>query len=204
MVSAFRFLNAATAAVESGALDDGRTYAATATDRLQTAIDEMPSVLGGLIPLGLELGLQYAIRYRHEALFGEAGLSGTVTGDVPRLHEQGLFGMVAEAMTNCARHASATTLNVEMEVVRGHLLVVIQDDGIGFDAARPPRRIQPERGLGLLGLYRQTRWFGGSARVISRSGRGTKVRISIPFERHHAAAGSMSSDVAFAAAGVAR
>lgn len=189
MVSAYRFLSASMAAAEAGTVADARAHSGMALERLQTAIREVRSVLGQLVPPGLEFGLQPAIRFRHEALIAEAGIGGAVTGDLPRLQEaveQGLYGMVVEAMTNAASHARASTLDVDLRVVRGRLVIAVRDDGIGFEPTRHAARRDPEHGLGLPGLARQARWLGGSAGISSRPGHGTTVRISIPLERHRA------------------
>lgn len=187
MVSAYRFLNAAASAQQDGVAEDVRVNQGMAMERLREAIGEVRSVLGQLVPAGLELGLRDAILYRHQALMAEGGLRGVVTGSAPRLREpveQAVYGMVSEAMTNCTRHASATTLDVNMAVVRRRLVIVVRDDGIGFNPASSIVRRDSGGGLGLLGMTRQAHWFGGSAVIRSRPGRGTAIRISIPFERH--------------------
>ena len=184
MVSAFRFLDAARAA--SGA--DGQPpdpRLVNASERLLTAIGEVRAVLGRLLPPGLEeLGLAEALRTR---IYSErdAGVAGEVTGDLPRLEawvEQGLYGMASEAVSNAVRHGQATTVRIDLRIVRTQAVLAVTDDGVGFV---PSKATRSERGgLGLLGMSRQASWLGGSARVASRPGEGTKVRISIPLARH--------------------
>jgi signal transduction histidine kinase len=192
MVSAYRFLSASIAAGETKSGEDARAYGAMALDRLQTAIGEVRSVLGQLVPPGLELGLSQAIRYRHAVLVAEASLAGTVSGELPRLHdaiEQSLYGMVAEAMANAAAHAQARNLDVDLRVVGQRLVIEVRDDGIGLAGARHAARAVAGRGLGLPGIVRQAGWLGGSARISGRAPRGTRVRISIPVQRYRADGG---------------
>jgi signal transduction histidine kinase len=155
-----------------------------ASERLRTAIAEVRTVLAGLLPPGLdELGLAGAIRTRLDAEGG--AVAGAVGGDLPRLQpsvEQALYGMTAEAISNAVRHGGAAAIRVDLAVVRERAVIVVTDDGRGFDPATVARSARA--GLGLIGMSRQAAWLGGSARISSRDGRGTTIRISIPLARH--------------------
>jgi signal transduction histidine kinase len=184
MVSAFRFLDAARAASGANGNDpDPRLVAAS--ERLMTAIREVRAVLAHLLPPGLEeLGLADALRTRMGAL-SEDGVAADVRGDLPRLEgwvEQALYGMAAEAVSNAVRHGRSTVVRIELSVTRGRAVLAVVDDGVGFD---PSAVIRTEGGgLGLIGMTRQASWLGGSARILSRPGNGTRIRISIPIDRH--------------------
>jgi signal transduction histidine kinase len=187
MVSAFRFLDAARAYAAGHPGKSVDEFLESASDRLVTAIKEVRAVLADLVPPGLEeLGPSQAIRGRMKALTAESGIEMTLEGDLPRLDdwvEQALYGMTTEALTNAVRHSHATAVKVELRVVRNRALVIIHDNGQGFDPAAAERR-RAGGGLGLLGIARQSRWLGGSASVRSLIGSGTLVRISIPIARH--------------------
>jgi signal transduction histidine kinase len=184
MVSAFRFVEAARAASEKdGGRPDPRLV--VASDRLQTAIREVRAVLARLLPPGLEeLGLADALRARIQAE-GHDGLTGMVSGDLPRLTpsvEQVLYGMASEAVSNAVRHGHATAVTIDLRTVRGRAVLTVTDDGQGFD---PSTVVRTEAGgLGLVGMSRQASWLGGSTRVASQPGAGSTIRISIPMERH--------------------
>ncbi|HEX8941045.1 MAG TPA: ATP-binding protein, partial [Candidatus Limnocylindrales bacterium] len=209
MVSAFRFLEAARAsahAAVASASSDGPAgsaspgspvaagaasaavdeYLATASERLQTAIQEVRAVLARLLPPGLEeLGLAHALRRRTAELATESGLAVEVEGSLPRLEawvEQALYGMTVEAAGNAVRHGKAQTVRVELAERRGRAVVTVRDDGQGFDPARTDRR--GGHGVGLVGLSRQATWLGGRTTIRSQPGSGTVVRISIPLASH--------------------
>ena len=233
LVSAVRFLDAAADQQGAGAAAKGRTArgatpeglavpgASDATDhlglaqgRLRTAIGELRAILEELIPPGLKLGLDQAIRYRHRDLLVEVGMTGIVEGGLPRLEpwaEQVIFGMVSEAMTNAARHSGGRSLRVECRTVRDRVVIVVLDDGRGLARVRVPSAeirgpemrdgqapgghvgSEHERGgLGLAGLVQQARWLGGTTLVRDRSGGGTEVRISVPRARYQV--GPLPSD----------
>jgi signal transduction histidine kinase len=190
MVSAFRFLDAARTAAANA---DGQVPAAlqanleAAADRVQTAIREVRGVLAQLVPPGLdELGLVAPIRNRLEALTAGTPIRGDVHGELPRMDrsvEQTLHNIVAEALSNAVRHGRPSAVHVELHESRGRAVIEVVDDGAGFDptATRPHGE---EGGLGLIGISRQASWLGGRASITSRRGRGTRVRISVPIDRH--------------------
>jgi signal transduction histidine kinase len=215
MVSAFRFLDAAR--VASGTDDQPpNPRLVHASERLLTAIGEVRAVLARLLPPGLEeLGLADALRTRiraahanaepHEAAGPSAVvagngqrpaapadtgvITGVVTGDLPRLEEwveQALYGMASEAVSNAVRHGHAATVQIDLRIVRGRAVLSVTDDGRGFDPSTVSR--SERGGLGLVGMSRQASWLGGSSRIVSEVGAGTKVRISIPLARHLRAA----------------
>lgn len=191
MVSAYRFLDAAR--VASGADgDEPDPRLVVASERLKTAIAEVRAVLARLLPPGLEeLGLADALRTRIRSV-REDGVDAEVVGDLPRLEpwvEQALYGIASEAISNAVRHGRPKNVRIDLRSVRGRAVISIVDDGRGFDPAAVVR--SEEGGLGLIGMTRQASWLGGSARITSAPGGGTRVRLSIPLE-HHVRAGSSS------------
>ena len=90
-----------------------------------------------------------------------------------------VFRIVQEALTNVAKHANAT--QVEVTIVGGadELMVTVRDNGVGFasDAARKPNS------FGLLGLKERAYLLGGDASVTTEPGRGTEVEVRFPLPR---------------------
>jgi signal transduction histidine kinase len=209
MVSAFRFLEAARTASAAGGSEEDRRVAA-ASERLVAAIGEIRAVLARLLPPGLEeLGLAHALRGQLDQGAEGNGIRTHLAGELPRLEpwvEQALYGMAAEAISNAVRHGVPGSIRVGLRVVRDRAVVMIDDDGQGFDPGAVVR--SAGSGLGLLGMSRQASWLGGSARIQSRLGGGTHVRISIPVARHRRAdsvpAGPSSNPPASKLAGAAQ
>jgi signal transduction histidine kinase len=103
-----------------------------------------------------------------------------------------VYRIVQEAMTNIARHASATRVEIRLAEEDGHLSVVVEDDGVGFDA-RDVERPGRQGGLGLLGIRERVSQLGGTVRIDSVIGRGTRLEVTIPATEHRAA-GTPSPD----------
>jgi len=85
-----------------------------------------------------------------------------------------LYRVVQEALTNCARHAAATTIQITMQGKRECVCLSIRDDGVGFDAGRA------RTGLGLVGIEERVKELGGSLAVRSWPNQGTLLYVEIP------------------------
>jgi signal transduction histidine kinase len=87
-----------------------------------------------------------------------------------------VFRIVQESLTNVAKHARATKVEVEVRPQGDHLLLRVQDDGIGFRPTAPRR----PQSLGLVGLRERAQLLRGEVRVDSSPGGGTRVEARIP------------------------
>jgi signal transduction histidine kinase/ligand-binding sensor domain-containing protein len=82
---------------------------------------------------------------------------------------------VREALTNVVRHARARKVTLRLRIEGQILVVVVQDDGIGFD----PKRRSPG-GNGLTSIENRLSGVGGTVVTDSRPGHGTSVRFQVP------------------------
>ncbi len=128
--------------------------------------------------LGLEAALrgQVALLSRNSALEIRLEVA-PMEGRLPPAAELACFRIAQEALTNVARHARATRVEVEVELDNaedGTLLVLrVSDDGCGFDPEQPG-------GLGLVTMRERATQLGGSVSITRRPGGGTTVRAVLP------------------------
>jgi PAS domain S-box-containing protein len=127
-----------------------------------------------------DVGLRAAIEWQGEEFQRRTGTSVQVTGEVGDLQlERGLatavFRIFQEALTNVARHAGATRVDVRLWLERGQLRLEIADDGIGL-----PEIAQGRSSLGLLGMRERARRLGGDCRIERGSEGGTRVSVTMP------------------------
>ena len=97
-----------------------------------------------------------------------------------------LYRTIQEALANVAKHARAGLVNISLERTAEHVVVIVQDDGIGFDDRRSRRGA-----FGLLGIGERLAALGGSLVIDSQRGRGTTLTMVIPLKAHAAAAAGM-------------
>jgi len=87
-----------------------------------------------------------------------------------------LYRIAQEALTNVARHARASRVDVSLQETPEGLRLAVADDGVGFD----PALVDDEGCLGLRGIRERSRLLGGQCTVTSRAGRGTEIAVIFP------------------------
>jgi len=86
------------------------------------------------------------------------------------------FRIFQELLTNVARHANATRIDVAMRLESGALVLTVEDNGNGIVESA----IHDPKSLGLLGMRERVLPFGGSIEIAGVRDKGTKARVSIP------------------------
>jgi signal transduction histidine kinase len=144
----------------------------SASSELDEALAELRELARGIHPAVLtDRGLGPAL----EALATRAPLPVTVeasASDLPPAIESATYFLVAEALTNVAKYAEATSAHVTVARENGAALVEISDDGIGG--------ADPAAGTGLAGLVDRIAALDGTLEVDSPAGEGTTIRAAIP------------------------
>jgi signal transduction histidine kinase len=99
---------------------------------------------------------------------------------LPSEIETAIFRAVQEAIVNISRHAHAESVLIQGAVEHGVLTVEIEDDGDGFDPGQVVQAHDSLRGVGLLGMRERLEIFGGTLRIDSEPGGGTRVVMTVP------------------------
>jgi signal transduction histidine kinase len=87
-----------------------------------------------------------------------------------------LFRIIQEGLTNVARHAAATRVELILEKAHDRLELRITDNGKGIK----PEATSSVRSFGLLGIRERTRLLGGEATITAQAGSGTRLELFIP------------------------
>ena len=135
--------------------------------------DELQEISRGMHPAVLSKGgLGPAIKMLARRSTIPVELEQSVDQRLPEYAEVAAYYVLAEALTNTAKHAQATEVRVSCEVDGPNLCLRIRDDGVGgADLAR---------GSGLLGLKDRVEAAGGQLQIASIAGRGTSLSATIP------------------------
>jgi two-component system, NarL family, sensor histidine kinase DegS len=92
-----------------------------------------------------------------------------------------VFRMVQEALSNVAKHAMATKVNVKVQLKRDELEAKVMDNGQGFDVQAEGQNPEKWDHFGVRSMMERARMLGGNVQWVSKAGTGTTVEISIPF-----------------------
>lgn len=106
--------------------------------------------------------------------------TGSREGRLPVEVETTLYRVVQEALTNVAKHAGASRVSLILNRRAEDVLVVVEDDGVGFNAEGGADPTCSGRKLGLVGMKQRVQSVGGVFQVESAPGGGTTVFVRVP------------------------
>jgi signal transduction histidine kinase len=160
----------------------------------QNALGELRNLISDLRPPQLDdLGLAAALRWYVQAYAERRGLPVQfhAEGDdsrVPTEYSTVLFRIAQEALTNIAKHAEATAVEVSLLVDAREVRLAVHDNGRGFDPELVAR-LEAERqgGWGLVGIRERTLLLRGTCRIDTLPGGGTHLQIAVPLPAGQAA-----------------
>ena len=172
LVSLMMQLRAAQVAVPPGVEQLAEELDAIAAG-LDGALDDLRELARGIHPAILaEGGLGPALKVLARRSAVAVELDVRSVDRLPEPVESGAYYIVAEALTNVAKHARATSVSIDVEASDGALRVRVRDDGVGgADFAG---------GSGLVGLRDRVEALGGRIELRSDSGRGTSLSFELP------------------------
>jgi signal transduction histidine kinase len=142
-------------------------------DEVGAAIGDLRQIAAGVRPARLDDGLAAALRDLARTSPVPVDVS-VLEERVPASVEAAAYFVACEALTNAVKHAVASKVAVRAVRENGTLHVSIADDGLGGAVLR--------RGSGLAGLQDRVAAHGGTLRVVSPTGEGTRVEAAIPCE----------------------
>lgn len=167
--------------ISSRVLLDKITVMIQMTDDLVNRVRRISAELrpGVLDDLGLVAGLEWQaqeferrsnVACSVHAELGEVSLDRSVS--------TAIFRIFQEALTNVARHASATHVEATLEYVAGGVVLRVRDDGKGI----APEAVNSLSALGLLGIRERAHRLGGTASIGPAGQGGTVVSVRVPVE----------------------
>lgn len=150
----------------------GKEIHQVATDLRPTALDDV----------GLAEALQsYAERWSQQtgmpATFFETGVRGSA---LPKEVETTVYRVAIEALTNVARHTRASRINLILERHQSTLILMVEDNGQGFDVDSALAHSHTGEHIGLIGMYERVALIDGTLTIESAPGGGTTVISRIP------------------------
>jgi PAS domain S-box-containing protein len=128
-----------------------------------------------------DLGLSAAIEWQAREFQGRTGIACAVALDPENLdvdaeRSTALFRIFQEVLTNVARHARATRVEVRMGKVGEQIILEVRDNGRGIEESE----LAGVKSLGLLGMRERASLLGGQVAIRGGRGEGTRVTVKIP------------------------
>jgi PAS domain S-box-containing protein len=100
--------------------------------------------------------------------------AGLLNDRLPSETETALYRIAQEALTNVAKHARAHNVDVILERRSDHVMLIVEDDGVGFEAGHVGTA---DQGFGLLGMQERAALVGATLEIESAPGSGTTILV---------------------------
>ncbi len=152
------------------------------TELINNAIASMRTIVRDLRPAMLEdLGLVATAEWHTREFQQRTGITTHFSSNVEsigldRERSMAMYRIMQESLTNVARHAEATEVNVSLRQLDGMLALDVRDNGIGFSHAQAPTN----KSFGVLGMRERVQMLRGQFHVAGTPGQGTHVSVRIP------------------------
>ena len=146
-------------------------------------------------PLLASAGLEAAVAWLGEELHEQYGLRMELRDDhEPKAVEYDIraliFQAIRELLINVAKHAGISQVQVELRREADHLVITVADAGVGFDPGETRLRKARSGGFGLVHIRQKLEYLGGTLRLESHPGGGTRATIRMPLKVSAAAVDS--------------
>jgi len=153
-------------------------------EHVEATMNELSRISKDLSPsYVVEVGFSQAIRLYVETFSKKTGIQvDSYLRDLPPFQnsqqEIHLYRIAQEVLTNIAKHAEATKVEIRLRNTGSNLYFSINDNGKGFDLLKEGR----VGGMGLIGIRERVNILGGKVWIESDHGSGTTIRMEIPYE----------------------
>jgi two-component system sensor histidine kinase UhpB len=152
---------------------------------VEETMERIRNVLADLRPPVLDdYGLGVALRWYIKRFSERTGVATILQEEEllprpPLSLETAIFRIVQEVLTNVAKHAQASQVNILLERTNGIIHLAIADDGVGFDPT-DVRKLKEQPQWGLITIEERAKALGGHISVESMPGKGTRVIVQVP------------------------
>jgi two-component system sensor histidine kinase UhpB len=165
------------------ASDAMTAHVGTANEMLQHAIGASQRIMRNLRPAILDQGLYPAIQWMAEGFQRRTGVKTTLVSNNPAMSPEKPIQLTAyrtaqEALTNIAKYAECSLVNIDLSDAEGVLTLEISDNGRGIS----PDALANPASFGIRGLKERAKVVGGWLDLSTRLGKGTTLILNIPLD----------------------
>ena len=129
-------------------------------------------------------GLVGALQQRLDAVESRSGVETRLLVDgaveLPMSIEQAFYRIAQEALNNALQHARPENIIVRVRCDSDGVTLAVEDDGVGFELPPRPDLLTQAGHFGLLGMRERATLLGGSIRIHTAPGEGTRVTVRLP------------------------
>lgn len=170
-------------AAEPDTAEPGAGYLRLARETAADSLADTRQIIRELTPARLDDGLASALGRLGEDQTARAAIPVSVLAqdlELPMDVQTALLRIAQGALSNAIRHAEASSISIELSGLDRAVLLVVRDDGKGFDASNAVAVSHEAGSFGLQAMQERVRQFDGTLTIVSSAGNGTEIRAQLP------------------------
>ncbi|WP_035166777.1 sensor histidine kinase [Caloramator sp. ALD01] len=171
-------------------LEKGMMELSELKEVLKTALKEIRAIIFDLRPMSLDdLGLAHTIQEYVKSIKEEKDINielkiKPIEDEIEPIIQVAVYRIIQEILNNVKKHSKAKNVEVKLDYGLKYLMIVVSDDGIGFDVEETLKKVKTQgTNYGLLGIMERVNQLQGEFELESKKGVGTKFKIKLPVNR---------------------
>ncbi|KOA19238.1 signal transduction histidine-protein kinase/phosphatase DegS [Clostridium homopropionicum DSM 5847] len=171
-------------------MEEGLKELADLKESVKVALREVRSIIFDLRPMALDdLGLSETIQQNVKAITQEYDIDiklklKPVHMEIEPIIQIAVYRIIQEIFNNIVKHSKARHVEVKLDFGLKYLILIITDDGIGFDVEETLKRVKTMgASYGLIGIYDRVNQLQGEIQIKSDVGKGTNYTVKLPINR---------------------
>jgi two-component system, NarL family, sensor histidine kinase DegS len=171
-------------------IDEGLRELEDLKESVKAALKEVRSIIYDLRPMSLDdLGLNQTISEMVSNINEESGLDielklKVIKAEIEPIIQVAVYRIIQEAFNNIRKHSKAKHAQIKLDFGTKYLMLIISDDGIGFDVEETLSTVKTKgTSYGLIGIYDRVNQLQGDIEIKSSKGKGTVYTVRLPISR---------------------
>jgi len=159
-------------------------------ESVKVALKEVRSIIFDLRPMSLDdLGLNQTIQQTVNAISKDSDIDiktslKTIKTEIEPIIQVAAYRIIQEIFNNIKKHSKAKNVNLRMDCGEKYLMLIISDDGIGFNVEETLNRVKTKgASYGLIGILDRVKQLKGEINMDSTVGKGTNYTVKLPINK---------------------
>ncbi|MDF2877912.1 MAG: two-component sensor histidine kinase [Clostridia bacterium] len=171
-------------------LKEGLKELANLKESVKTALKEVRNIIFDLRPMSLDdLGLNETIKEMIQSMTKESELDvklqlKPIREKIEPIIQVAVYRITQEVFNNIKKHSKAKLAEVRLDFGTQHLMLIISDNGIGFNVEETLKEVKAKASsYGLMGIFDRVNQLQGKIQIKSLQGTGTTYTVKLPINR---------------------
>jgi two-component system, NarL family, sensor histidine kinase DegS len=171
-------------------LEEGLKELADLKESVKVALKEVRGIIFDLRPMSLDdLGLGETIKQTVNAISQKSNIDiklklKPINAEIEHIIQVAVYRIIQEIFNNIRKHSKAKHVEVKLDFGTKYLILIITDDGIGFNVEETLQRVKTQgASYGLIGIFDRVKQLQGEIKIKSAQGAGTTYTVNLPINR---------------------